>query len=168
MEKKCTTQEFISPTWERIMMGGVAVAVLFTALFIILDDTLLGGFFRLFAFAGFAAFVMAFLQKRSRIDSIDLEVDRKNLTITYFKSSEIKQEELFDLKTIKDIQTRSAPAIWKVFPRAGAVQFLITFTDSDNTLSMFRLEGRDIYLSEKEAQTVKAFLNKHVSPTEKK
>ncbi len=164
MEKKCSVQEYISPTWEWIMMGSVAIAVLFTALFILFDNALLGGLFRLFAFAGFAGFVLAFLQKRSRIDSIDLAVDNKNLTITYNKSSEIQQEELFDIETIEDIQIRTAPPIWKVFPRSSAVQFMISFTDSENTLCMFRLEGRNVYLSKKDTKAVKAFLKNHISP----
>lgn len=162
MESSCTIREDKAEAWNWIMGISIAVTLLFFILYAVFSNTVLAGFSRLIAFAGFATLVIAYLQTRGRTDQIKLTVDDKNLVVRYFQSSEKKQEELFDVKTIDEIKCRPAPPIWKIIPRNNSSEFRISFTDSENILNMFRVDGRDIYIRNTDVNLLKHFLVKNI------
>lgn len=140
----------------------LAVSALFLLPYLLINNPIIVGFSRLIAFAGFAALVIAFLQTRGRTDHIKLTVDDTNLVVRYFKSSDKKQEELFDLKTMDEIKCRPAPPIWKIIPRNDSSEFRISFNDSENVLNMFRVDGRNIYIRNTDVNLLKHFLVKNI------
>lgn len=163
MERTCTIRENKPGAWNWIMGLSLAVAVLFFVLYLFISNPVIAGYSRFIAFIGFAALVIAFLQTRGRTDQIQLTFDDTNLIIVYFQSSHQKQQELFDLETIGEIRCRPAPPIWKFIPRNDCYEFRISFTDSEKTLCMFRLEGRDIYIRKADVHPLKQFLTKNIA-----
>jgi hypothetical protein len=144
------------------MIFSLSDAILFFILFWFTATPLLTDIFKLLAFIGFAALVIAFLQSRAKIQEMEIEIGDQRLHINYFRSSEKNSEELFELDTIDQIQKLPAPPIWRIFPRRGCTKMEISFTDTSNKLSLFRFQGRDRYLTPSEAQKIETFLQEHI------
>ncbi len=163
MQNKCTISEHTSSIWRALIIGGLTVSVLFVLLLVLSDDALAGGIFRLIAFGGFAVVMLSYLHIRGKAQKIELRFDKERLIITYFSESKKTQEELFELETISSIIRIENPPVWKILPRNDCSRFMISFTDRNNTLSLFRFEGRDLCLSHPDAAKTEKFLDEYLN-----
>ena len=161
MADNLTFREHTSSVWKPLKIVFLTTAILFTILFWQFNDPLWTGIFRLLAFVGFAGLLLAFLQTRQRTNKIELIVNKSQLQVNYYRNAKKQQEELFEMDTIKQINKEPAPVIWLMLPRNDCQKFIISFTDSRNTLSLFRFESRDIYVSLPDAKKTAKFLASH-------
>jgi hypothetical protein len=161
MSDQITIRNSISKTWGIISISGLIISVIFFFALSYSGSPLWIGIFRLLAFIGFAAAVISYLQHREKTKKITLLVDESQIIVQYFIASRKEQEELFERDTVKTIKVKSAPAIWGFFPRNELRKFLITFTDSKNTLSFFKFGGKNLFISTDDAATVQDFLGQY-------
>lgn len=162
MQGKCAISEHTSSIWRTLIAGSLTVTGVSIVLFILSDHILFEGILRLIAFGGFAITVLSYLQTRGKEQEIELLFNEKHLMVTYFGESKKTQEEFFELETIANIIRIKNPRVWKILPRSDCSKFLISFTDSKNTLSIFRFEGRDLCVSHPDAEKTEKFLRKHL------
>jgi hypothetical protein len=158
---KLTISEHRSSVWEWVLSISLLVAILFLILFLVSSNPLVIGIFRLIAFIGFAAFVLAILQQQGKMEKIEIKLKDDELIVNYYSSLQKSQEELFDIDTIDHVEKQPAPAIWKIIPRKDCAKLQISFTDTPNILSLLRFRGRDLYVSHSQAQKAIQFLSEH-------
>jgi hypothetical protein len=163
MSDSLTIEEHRSRTWRYILFTSLGIAILFLILFLVNNNPLIIDIFRLFAFIGFAGFIMSALQLQGKKKGIKMKLDDGQLIVNYYSSTTKNQEELFDVDTINRVEKHPAPAIWKIIPRNDSAKLEISFTDTSNILSLLRYRGQDIYVSHSDAQKAVRFLEEHLS-----
>lgn len=158
MSEKLRIEEVAPTAWKRITAGSLAAALLFGLLYLLADGPFLPGLFRLSAFAGFAAAVIAALQWMGRAHTMVLTINEDNLAVSYLSSGKEVQEELFERDTVHRVHAVAAPPALGFFAMDDAVKVEMTFTDTDNRLSAFRLHGKDRYLAPDDARRACDFI----------
>lgn len=164
MQNGILIHEHRSPVWRYLAIGLFIVTIAFTGVWFFAEDVLWSGMFRFGAFACFASLVLVWLRIRQAPLALRVKANDDHLFIHYFLDGEEKKEELFERNTIRRIERKAEALFWSSNENANACKFIISFTDTTNTLSVFIYSGREISLSEKDAQKFETFLSDHAIP----
>ena len=167
MPQKITIKEKTPPVWKTMGTASLITSIIFAILFSWADTTLWAGIFRLVAFTGLAVAILSYLQTRGKEREIELELSDEQLIVNYYLQSTKNQEEFFKVNTIDQIKRVQSPTVWGIIPAGACNKVMITFTDSPNTLSLFRIEGRDLMVSPEDAQKTEHFLDQKLSKQKK-
>lgn len=151
-------KEQLSPLLKTAVFISLAISVLFLIIFLITNDPLWKGIFRLLAFIAFIGVVFSYLRLRQGQKQIQMELIDGQLLITYFEKSEMVKEELFERKTIKDIYKKEYKHSRFPFMAKG-YEFVITFTDTKTILPLFEYSGRHLHFSETETKKIDGFIH---------
>jgi len=161
MQKTISMREFRSPAWRYLAFICIAIAVIFGVAYWITDNTFWAGIFRLMAFAGFAAWVLVLLQLREKPKTLQFELTDTHFFIRYYLNEDALKEELFERKTILNIEPEKVSQKWNPFSKATPCKYIITFTDTDTELSMLTFGGRNLWVSEQDAAKLNDFFARH-------
>lgn len=162
MNQKITVKEQFSPRWKYTAILCSIAAILFFILYLIGNNPLWIGIYRLVAFIAFICAVFSFLRLREGKKELRLECIDEHLAITYLHKSKIIKEELFERNTIRDINKQEYKPFGKFSFFDQGYQYFISFTDTDNKLSMFEYSGRNLHFSSDVTKKIDEFLEKNI------
>lgn len=161
MQNDITIHEYRSPMWTYLVRVLLLLALLFFGAYLLIENTLWTGILRLAAFASFAGLVVVWLKVRHMPKRITLSLTSDHLVVHYFEKTKEIKEELFERDTIKRIQKKEARSIADFLSQTTAFTFIISFSDTDNELSLFIYSGQHIKIAEPDAQVLESFLTQH-------
>lgn len=158
MHEKVTIYEQKPAIWNYVGWTSLLMTLLFFGLYLASEDPLWTGITRLVAFIAFAILVISMLQNRGKPRRLEISLDARQLRVDYYSGDRKVQEELFEQDTIQGIRSVPTPPALKILPVGDAVKYEVSFTDRSNTLSLFRIEGKDLYVGHEGAHKLDHFL----------
>ncbi len=162
MEQELRIEEQFSPVWKTTAVSSAVLAILFFIIFLITDDPLWKGIFRLAAFIAFIGVVFCVLRLREGRKELRLELSEEQLVVTYFHKSEMIKEELFERKTINEVYKKEHKLPGRLPFFNKGYEYFITFTDTETELPMFEYSGRNLHFSEETAGEIDNFIEKYI------
>lgn len=164
MENIAEIEEYRSPIWKFLALFSGLIAVIFLSAYLFVSDPFWGGIFRFIAFIGFAGIVLLILKIREQPKKIEVKLTPEHLSILYFDDKEKVKEEFYERETIKNIQRKNVSPTWDFLTDPKIYQHIISFSDTETTLSVFIYSGRNIHLNEKDSSKFETFLSNHNIP----
>lgn len=162
MEETLTVEEQLTARWKLLTIISACVAVLFFVIFLLIDDPLWKGIFRLVAFIGFTGTVLGWLRLRDGKKTIHIEILENQLLIHYLKENNVVKEEVFERKTIKNVYKKELSRFKKILNLGNGYEFYITFTDTKTKLGLFEYSGRNMRFSKEIATNIDQFINNNI------
>ncbi len=160
MLQELNVEEQFSPAWKMIAILSTVLAILFFIIFLVTEDPLWKGIFRLTAFIAFIGAVFSFLRLREGKKVLHLEFAGQQFIITYLYKSESVKEEFFEKNTIKNIWKKETNQ--KLPLVANDFEYFISFTDTNNELPLFPFSGRNLHFSKEETQKIDRFMENYL------
>ncbi|PAU93857.1 hypothetical protein CK503_09295 [Aliifodinibius salipaludis] len=152
MDRSITISEENHDFWKTGAIISAVFSVITFAVFWNIEDPFWISIMRLGAFIFFAITILCYLQTMDGPLEITLNINDKNVLVSYQKKGERIHEEEFKKETIKDIFPTTAGVnflLLKLKPTIKA--FKVSFTDTDKDLYLFEFSGRPLLFS-KESQ----------------
>lgn len=164
MENPIVIEEYRSPIWKFLALFCGMITVIFLCSYLFVSDVFWKSIFRFIAFIGFAGVVLLILKIRERPKKMDVRLTAKYLGIRYFDDKEEVKEELYERETIKKIQRTNVSPAWDFLSNTEVYKHIISFTDTNKTLSVFVYSGQNIHLNEQDSSKFENFLIDHDIP----
>jgi hypothetical protein len=149
-------EEKYSPHWKVAVFLSLILAGLFFGIFLILNDPFWEGIFRIGAFISFTVSVVCALKVTEGKHALQLSVEDGQLVVSFRKNNKEIQRDLFELENIAGVHSHSrssSDGLSDPFFRNDMV-ISLTLKDSDQSLTLFKLNGRTLAVSRKNAGKV--------------